>query len=249
MKLIGVLMQLYKMKLLSIKNIFHFMGARFYSGLNLMTLLRFAARMCPDNIAIQEENSSITYKELYNSSLVFLKNFDVLYSDSQEKKIALVGRNHIEWVTALFATSPLGATVYLISPDISELQMSEICNRFNFDYLLHDNEFTYMSKITNPGCKMYDIQQQKLTDIKIDSLYPYPKKRSHITLLTSGTTGKFKTASHRPATIKFFLFFAELFSQLRLDRFQSVYIATPLSHSFGVMSLILSVTFGAIHTC
>ena len=69
-------------------------------------------------------------------------------------------------------------------------------------------------------------------------------KTGNIVVMTGGTTGKPKSASRKPSFFNFLSPFMALLSQVHLDRYHSVYIATPIYHGFGVASLFMSVILG-----
>ena len=65
-----------------------------------------------------------------------------------------------------------------------------------------------------------------------------------ITVLTSGTTGEFKAISRRQRFIDFLYPLSALVNEIALQRFNSVYIAVPFYHGFGLASIIVSILLG-----
>jgi fatty-acyl-CoA synthase len=70
-------------------------------------------------------------------------------------------------------------------------------------------------------------------------------KTGNIVVMTGGTTGRPKPASRKPSVLAFLPPFIALLTRLHLDRYRSVYIATPIYHGFGLASLFMGVILGA----
>ncbi|MFM7833771.1 MAG: AMP-binding protein, partial [Planctomycetaceae bacterium] len=66
-----------------------------------------------------------------------------------------------------------------------------------------------------------------------------------IVVLTGGTTGVPKAAGRKPSILNFMPPFLALLTQLQLDRYQRIFIGTPIFHGFGLASLFLGVLHGA----
>jgi acyl-CoA synthetase (AMP-forming)/AMP-acid ligase II len=70
-------------------------------------------------------------------------------------------------------------------------------------------------------------------------------KAGNIVVMTGGTTGQPKAASRKPSILDFLPPFVALLTQIHLDDYRSVYIATPIYHGFGVAALFMGVMLGA----
>src|SRR5262249_43219660 len=70
-------------------------------------------------------------------------------------------------------------------------------------------------------------------------------KAGNIVVMTGGTTGRPKPASHKSSALAFLPPFVALLTRLHLDRCRSVYIATPIYHGFGLVALVLGIVLGA----
>ena len=91
------------------------------------------------------------------------------------------------------------------------------------------------------------------TDASIDELAQRPKppnirlkktKAGNIVVMTGGTTGQPKAASRKPTVLDFLPPFMALLTQIHLDNYRRVYIATPIYHGFGVAALFVGVMLG-----
>ncbi|HKA06749.1 MAG TPA: fatty acid--CoA ligase family protein, partial [Gemmataceae bacterium] len=91
------------------------------------------------------------------------------------------------------------------------------------------------------------------TDASIDRLATRPDppkvrlkkaKAGNIVVMTGGTTGQPKAASRKPSVFDFLPPFVALLTQIHLDNYRTVYIATPIYHGFGVAALFMGVMLG-----
>jgi fatty-acyl-CoA synthase len=221
---------------------FLFPEALYFSGFNLMALLRLAAKLQPNTIAINDTISEIRYSELYEQAMSSGLFFYKKYENVTGKKIGILAQNHIDLVAILFGTSPLGCHIFLLNTGISKIQLASLEQKYGFDLLLYDDEFLDLAQAIN--CESFAFSTIPFSNKNETAEVRLPRKRTVFTLLTSGTTGTFKTASRRPALRQFLAPFWALLTQLKLHRYSSVFVATPIYHGFGMAALILSVVLG-----
>jgi fatty-acyl-CoA synthase len=221
---------------------FIFLKALYFSGFNLMAVLYLAAQLQPKNIAIDDTISEINYLDLYKRATNFGLFFYKKYTNVTGIKIGILAKNHIDLVSILFGTSPLGCHIFLLNTSISNLQLQDLAQQHDFDLLLYDDDLADLTQGINS--ERMAFSNISFSNKNIEKHIRLPKKRTIFTLLTSGTTGAFKTASRRPSLLNFLAPFLALLTQLKLYKYRSVFVAIPIFHGFGMAALILSVVLG-----
>ncbi len=149
-------------------------------------------------------------------------------------------------IQTIAAVSGLGADLFLLNPNMSNLQLQEFTKKHKIDLFIADDElkekisetvktekFLFFSDIKSL------INRYLKTAIKLQRC-----KSGQIIVLTGGTSGQIKTAQRKPSILDFLNPFFALLTQLDLDKFNSVYIAVPIFHGFGFSTLIISLLLG-----
>ncbi len=249
--MLNALKKLYKIKLLSLKGIFLLLHSVFKGGINLMALLRYAAKRFPGNIAVSDNNGDITYTDLLAQSEQLTILLAEQYQVARGKKIALMCRNHASLVRSVFAVSQTGADLYLLNVEMSLAQFNTFCGRHSFDLVIYDEEVSALIRESPLKAKLIVSYSQGL--LSVDSMAKsggggnskIARVRSgKITVLTGGTTGEFKTAARKASMVNFLDPFLDLVIKLNLESVKSVYIATPVYHGFGIASLFMGMMLG-----
>lgn len=246
----SLLKKLYNTNLASPKGIIKFAGSALKNGINLLAMLNFSAKLYPDKTAITTDETSLTYSELFketrNLAIILKEKYDL----KPKKKVALIGRNHIEIVKTTFAVSGLGAELYLLNPEISEQQFELFFNKSNFELAIYDEDIEQkLSFISNEKKLLFHHDDKPAINNICNNIgfadKKLPKKKSgSIVVLTGGTSGSIKVAKRKPSIFDFLNPFFALLTKLDLDEFKSVYIATPIYHGFGLSTLIISTLLG-----
>jgi acyl-CoA synthetase (AMP-forming)/AMP-acid ligase II len=241
--------KLHRVGLLTSAGFLHLLEAVMTTGINLMALLRFAARMHPHRIAVIDEREQLTYTELWRQSETLAMALHLDHGVGPGQKVAIACRNHMAAVKAIFAVSRLGAHVFLVNPEMSADQLLALEDRLHFDFFVYDEQIGQV--FANSLLSKKALPAYHPTDNSIDRLLSEPRKvrlrkvkTGNIVVMTGGTTGQPKSASRKPSILNFLPPFLALLTQVHLDRYQSVYIATPVYHGFGVASLFMSVVLG-----
>jgi acyl-CoA synthetase (AMP-forming)/AMP-acid ligase II len=249
--MLTVMSKLHRTGLLTVPGLLGLAQAGMTTGLNLMMLLRVAARLHPRRLAVTDENEQLSYTELWQQTEALAAVLHTEYGASAQQKAAIACRNHAAAIKALFAFSRLGTHVFLVNPEMSADQVRALHERFRFDFHVHDE----------PPAHLFDSSPRKTTALPayhptapcIDRMaLSRPRKvrlkrarSGNIVVLTGGTTGQPKAASRKPSILHFVPPFLALLRQVHLDRYRSVHIATPLYHGFGLAALVLGVVLGA----
>ena len=219
-------------------------------GTNLMALLRFAARKYKNQIAVADEREVVTYEDLYRQSNELAGNLVSEFQLSAGNKAAFLCRSHTNLIRALCASARIGARLFLLNPEMTAEQFAALAERHQFDFLFYDAEIAHLigDEWKTKSLVTYDAEKPSVEILSKNQTRPKQKiKRSfsgEIIVLTGGTTGTPKTARRKQSVFNFLNPFFALLTQLHLDKYQSVYIATPVYHGFGIAAIIIGIILG-----
>ena len=241
-----LLYKLYKIRLLSFIGIFYLLRAIRRSGTNLMTLLDIAAALHPKSIAIVEASAKISYPELAEQATQVANALYQQYQIRPKMKVAIACRNHSAHLKAIFAVSRIGAHQYLLNPEMTLAQFQAIQERHQFDFIIYDADIAEL--VSTLGIVGLDeLAIDKLSAQVTAPKAPRLKRASSgkLVVLTGGSTGTPKLAARKPSIFDFLPPLFALLQQVELDKFKSVFIATPIYHGFGVASVFTAMVLGA----
>jgi acyl-CoA synthetase (AMP-forming)/AMP-acid ligase II len=247
-----LLAKLRRTRLLTAAGILYLLEAVMTTGVNLMALLRVAAKLHPRRTALIDEREQVTYTELWRQAEVLAVALHVDHGVQARQKVAVTCRNHAAAAKAVFAISRLGAHVFLLNPEMSADQLLALEQRLRFDLYVHDEQLAGVFE--SPSLRGKAVPAYHPTGSSIDRLSSADRPRrvrlkkaraGSIVVMTGGTTGQPKAASRKPSLFAFLPPFVALLTQVHLDRYRSVYIATPMYHGFGLASVFVSVILGA----
>ncbi len=239
------------MKVLSPLGLFRLMASIYKYGMNVMTLLSFAEKTYGNNVAFVYEKETLSYKQLFDRSeeisTILFKNYQL----KRGQKVGFLCRNHPFLVQSLFAVSRLGANVYLLNPEMSRSQIQQIIDRHDFDMIVYDGVLSAMEEeLSNTKAKVmaYHNHYPVINNLIKMDVNEKPKlnrtSMSKLVLLTGGTTGKSKEVAHKPSIFTYLNPFLGLLTRLKLLHYQTVYIATPIYHGYGLAVLFLFLALG-----
>jgi acyl-CoA synthetase (AMP-forming)/AMP-acid ligase II len=166
--------------------------------------------------------------------------------------VALACGNHAALIKAIFAFSRLGTHVFLVNPGMTADQLRALEERLRFDFYVYDDPAAAV--FSDPGLRKKSLPSYHATDPSIHRLALRPgaamarlkrQKAGNIVVMTGGTTGQPKAASRKPSILDFLPPFVALLTQIHLDNYRSVHVATPVYHGFGVAALFMGVMLGA----
>lgn len=239
--------KLFRIGLLSPKGFARLLSAFASEGTNLTAILKFAARRNPKAIAVVDERETITYENLYLQSQDLARHLQNNFGLAAGNKAAFLCRNNAAFVRALCAASRIGARIFLLNPEMSAEQFSALVERHKFDFLFLDNEAE--SLISSDEKADWKNKSFVINDIQNFSKGKNPAKikrafSGEIIVLTGGTTGVPKVAKRKASVLNFLNPFFALLTQLDLDEYKSVYVATPAYHGFGISAIIIALILG-----
>ena len=249
--MINVILALVKTKLLTFKGIWLLLKSIPAVGMNLMALLYVRHKLCPQQIAINENGNELDYQTLYNQVQHLAKQLAAYCKIQPGQKIAMMANNHSLLIQTLFALARLGADIYLINTELSSEQLKNINHNIDFDLIIYDPEVSEIasSLAISKIATLHDNQVCISSLLKSPLLNQTIKLKvthfSKITVLTSGTTQRFKLATRKSQAQNFITPFCQLLIKLKLSHYNKVYIATPIYHGFGLATLCFSTLLGA----
>jgi fatty-acyl-CoA synthase len=243
--------QLHRTGLLTINGLLSLIGALLTTGVNLMALLQIAAKLHPRRLAVIDERGQLSYQELWLQAESLAIALHHNYGIQRRYKVAIACRNHAANIKAIFATARLGAHIYLLNPEMSADQMIALADRLQFDFCIYDQSLAkvfadiHWSQKSLPAYHATDASINQLSLIPLPHKIKLPKvPTGNIVVMTGGTTGQPKSAGRKPSIFNFLPPFLALVTQVQLDRYRTVYIATPIYHGFGVASLFMGIALG-----
>lgn len=251
MKVYKLIYVLYKIRLLSPLALLQLTSAIYKYGINLMALLNFSARTYGENIALVDEQETLTYKQLFAQSEELSVVLRGRYHLARGKKAGFLCKNHASLVKAIFAVSLSGADLYLLNAEMSKGQLNNILERQDFDLLIYDEELSSLLEQTSyTKAKMLSYHDTFPAINNLLSASIYEKQKRHRTssgklvLLTGGTTGNAKEAAHKPSLFNYLDPFSGFLTRLKILNYHTAYIATPIYHGYGVAVLLLFCALG-----
>jgi acyl-CoA synthetase (AMP-forming)/AMP-acid ligase II len=250
--MLTLLQKLHDTRLLTVPGLCRLLESLLTTGINLMTLLRVAAKLHRGRTAVVDEEERLTYPELWRQAETLAGALHAGHGIRRGQRVAVACRNHAAAVKAVFALSRLGAHVFLVNPEMSADQLRSLEEHFRFDFYVYDEPLAAVFAATPLRAK--SLPSYHPSESSIDGLATRARPRTvrlkkvpsgNIVVMTGGTTGKPKAASRRPSVLDFLPPFVALLTQIHLDRYRTVYVATPLYHGFGLAALLMGVVLGA----
>ncbi|WP_337099219.1 AMP-binding protein [Paenibacillus sp. YIM B09110] len=249
--MLTLLSVLHRMKLLTPVGVFRLLFVICGYGINLMGLLKLAASSHRHLVALSDDRETLTYQQLLDQSECLAVQLREQYGLGSRSKAGLLCRNHASLVKSIFALSMTGADIYLMNAEMSSDEFAQLLDAHAFDFLIYDEEFTaVIEQSSYTGASVLSYHEHFPA---ISNLMHVPIKgrsRGHrnsdskLMLLTGGTTGRAKKVAHKPSMFHYLPPFSSMLKRLRLLRYKTVYIATPIYHGYGIAILLLFVALG-----
>jgi fatty-acyl-CoA synthase len=243
--------KLYRSRLLTVPGLYRLAEAVLTTGANPMAMVRVAAKLHPERTAVVDEHERLTYPQLWEQAEALAGALHTGYGVRGGRKVAVACRNHAAAVKAIFALSRLGADVYLVNPEMTRDQLAALEATRRFDLYVYDDPLA--AAVADLGLGRKAVPSYHPTDPSVDRLArrsdrpPVRLRRvraGDIVVMTGGTTGQPKAAGRKPSVLDFLPPFVALLTQIHLDRYRTVYVATPIYHGFGVAAVFMGVMLG-----
>lgn len=242
---------LYKLKMLSPLGLYRLISSLIKYGINMMALLGIAERVYGDKTALVDDNETLSYRQLLFQSKMLSLMLKEKYGLKKGTKAAFLCKNHSCLVRSIFAVSALGADIYLLNAEMSRDQLNKLLGAYHFDLLVYDFEVASLVEQSNyDRDKLLSYHESlpavnNLLDISIDGNHKFKRSSSgKLVILTGGTTGNPKAAAHKPSLFNYLNPFLTMLIRLKLSKYNTAYIATPIYHGYGVAILFLFTALG-----
>jgi acyl-CoA synthetase (AMP-forming)/AMP-acid ligase II len=200
-----------------------------------------AAIRDPDAIAVLDEGGSVTFGEV-NSRTNAIANALSDRGVREGDRVAIMCRNHRDFVHASVTCSKLGAHALYLNTAFAGPQVSEVVASEQPRALIYDQEFTaavgeaaadreaFVAWAESPDAAPHPTLDELGTQYP-DSPPTPPSAPGRVVILTSGTTGTPKGANREgPSSLGPG---AALLSRIPLKAHERTMIAAPLFHSWG----------------
>jgi acyl-CoA synthetase (AMP-forming)/AMP-acid ligase II len=207
-----------------------------------------AAQRCPDRPGLVDELGTLTWREIDQRSDALAAGLQAL-SGGPPKVVGIMARNHRGFVDALIAANRIGADVLLLNTSFAGPALAEVIARedvSNSLAVIYDEEFTPIVEraladkpravriVAWHDGRTPDLTVEKLIDAWSGHRPTRTKTKSRVILLTSGTTGSPKGASHSgggPQTLKAIL------DRTPWRAGEATVIVAPMFHAWGFSQL------------
>ena len=212
-----------------------------------------AAQRCPDRPGLVDELGTLTFGELDERADALAAALQTLPVTAGT--IAIMARNHRGFVEALIAANRIGADVLLLNTSFAGPALAEVVAREGADVVIYDEEFTdTVDRALADAPDTVRIlawtdtdrgQERSVERLIRTHLGAQPERassKSRTILLTSGTTGTPKGASHSgggPDTLKAIL------DRTPWRAEEVTVIVAPMFHAWGFSQL----AFAASMSC
>lgn len=239
--------------LLRPNNLFKIIKIWYLNGSSLNLLCAFSAIRYPDNLAVADDEGELTFVQLSNNS----ENIAcALYSEfhiGTGSNVAIMCRNHRDFILAALACSRLGANLLFINTDFPGSQIESLLAENKPDMFIYDEEFIPVIRsagnniptvITHSSASSRGITLSVLADRESNLKLPRARQ-GKVIVLTSGTTGVAKGAERTPTLRAVISPFITLLTKLPINFGMSCLISIPLFHGFGLASMAVALALGA----
>lgn len=254
--MVSLIFKLFRVGLLTPIGLVRLVEALLTTGINLMALLRIAAQLHPDRTAIVDDRDRLTYRQLWHQAEALAVALQQDYGLQPRQKVAIACRNHTAAVKAIFAISRLGAHLFLFNPDMSRDQLQSLIGHLAIDFYIYDHPddnavAPWLQTLVqqHKALPAYHAAAPSVDRLSLPAHCSNRRlktvKTGNIVVMTGGTTGTPKPASRKPSILNFLPPFIALLEHITLDRYRSLFIATPIYHGFGLAALLIGVVLGA----
>ncbi len=217
------------------------------------TMVRHAARVWPDRVAVIDERRSLTYRELDEQSNALAHGLRAMGITSGTV-VGILARDHCGLLLAMVGAAKAGARIALMNTGFAKPQFAEVCARENVKAVLHDSEFVGLLDALPPELpriltwvdEEHELPSGATTVeelIGANSTAPLPllDKPGGFVILTSGTTGLPKGAPRDKVAV---LATVQMADRIPFPRQGTMMIVSPIFHSTGHATWLVGGSLG-----
>lgn len=236
------------------RNVLHILTRTAKMGRSIATLAMFAAERFPNVPAMIDDKGAISFKVLDQRVIAIASSLKYNYQLKEDDTVAILCRNHREFLEGFLAAMRLGLNVVLLNTEFPGPQLQQVLQRHDLALLVHDQECSEnVSKAEFQGKTILAwCEQPQVNTVTLDQLAQGQPKALHrirrsgkIILLTSGTTGVPKGAPRASNPIAFIGPVLTLFAKIPFAAEYPVFIAPPLFHGFGLAFMAVCLLIGS----
>jgi len=244
----SLLHTLFRLHFITPRGIFRWVQCFANEGVTLMAILKFSAKYYPSQCALVSEGKRLNYSELYQHAQHLAQHLYAEYDLRAGESVGILCRNHVISLLLLPALSRLGINVRLLNTDIGAQRNEELFKRGRFKLLIYDEDLREKCLPQQLPCQTIgaEVLFKKIFEEPKSHAISLPKIRKgpEISVMTGGSSGNYTQASRRPSLTQFLHPFFALLKDVGIDRYQSICIALPFYHGFGLSTLIVSLLMG-----
>ncbi|MFI5777597.1 acyl-CoA synthetase [Nocardia sp. NPDC051570] len=217
------------------------------------TMVRHAARMWPQRIAVIDERGDMTYRELDEGSSALARGLKTM-GIAPGSVIGILARDHRGLLLAMIAAGKLGSRLALMNTGFAKPQFAEVCQREKVRAVLHDSEFAGLLDALPPELPRVLTWVDEYAElpsgaVTLDELIganstdelPLPEKPGGFIILTSGTTGLPKGA---PRSAVSPLSTAQVIDRIPFPHQGTMMIVSPIFHTTGLATWLVGTGYG-----
>ncbi|MDT5071333.1 MAG: hypothetical protein QOH82_653 [Mycobacterium sp.] len=207
-----------------------------------------AAQRCPDRPGLVDELGTLTWRDIDQRADAFAAALQALPTGAP-RVIGIMARNHRGFVESLIAANRIGADVLLLNTAFAGPALAEVVSRENVDAVVYDEEFTptvdrALAEKTDAvrivawrDTEDHDRSVETMIGENFGSQPDRASSKPKVILLTSGTTGTPKGATHSggsPMTLKGIL------DRTPWHAEEVTVVVAPMFHAWGFAQLAFS---------
>ncbi|HEX3796926.1 MAG TPA: AMP-binding protein [Acidimicrobiales bacterium] len=203
----------------------------------------------PDRTAIIDDRGSLTFRQFSERTYRLAKRLTSELAGTPAT-VGIMCRNHADALVAMCAASATGARVVLLSSDFGPRQIMQVNSREHLDAVVYDDEFAEtVADFKGKRWSAWSSGPSAETDL--DRLIastptgdpPRPLRPSSLVILTSGSTGTPKGAPRGESSS--LLLPAGLLSRIPLRGNETVLVAAPVFHGWGLLIAMMVLNLGS----
>jgi fatty-acyl-CoA synthase len=209
-------------------------------GQSVAGLMAAASARYPDRVAIVDDHGSHTYAELWEETNAVANGL----IDEGVKSGATVGilhRNSYRFISSVVAAAKVGASTVFLNTEHAPPQVEGVVEGEGIDVVLHDRELADLVEKL-PIARFDGLALAALGASSSTSDPTPPRRTGRTVILTSGTTGRPKGAVRASlgGGVSGGASGAGLLERIPFRVGQTVVVAPPLFHSWGLASAFLT---------
>ncbi len=215
--------------------------------ITLLDTLRLHARLHPEREVLIADDRRYTSRQLYALACQLSRLLHRQYGLHAGQEVGLLCRNHLISVLLLPALLRLGIHLRLLSTDMSASQLAPLVQH-KCTLLIYDDDVRSRCLPDSLSCRQVtaDDLLAQLHGAPPSADIPLPRVHTHASLsvFSGGSSGTYTEARRSASVLPFLAPFLALVRHVGLLSRQSVLIALPLYHGFGLSTLIVSLILG-----